>query len=348
MLGHLRANFWLLLFTLVLCAILYPLALLLGGQALFPHKAVGSLIDEKGNPVTDPAQARGSLLIAQPFKGDEYFQPRLSNAGSGYDATSSGATNWGASNPLLRSRVAKQLGPMIKYAGNSPTKPGQPVGPDVDRWFKAQVQQNPNYVTGWAKDFSTLAEQWVKDNLDAVALWLNQPLDDVKGDTARATEAFFSSFVQKHPGTWPTVEDQMVQDPQTKENKTIKVIKPVQEGADVQAYFFDLWLLANNAAVQKRAIILEKVPADMVMASGSGLDPHITLQNALFQLDRVAGKWTEITRRDPAKVRQEITSLLHQKARAPLGGLAGVALVNVLEVNLALSNRYAVLAPPRE
>ena len=76
------------------------------------------------------------------------------------------------------------------------------------------------------------------------------------------------------------------------------------------------------------------------MASGSGLDPHITLKNALYQLDRVAGKWAAETRLDPAEVRREIESLLRRQAEAPLGGLVGVELVNVLEVNLALQELY--------
>jgi K+-transporting ATPase ATPase C chain len=83
----------------------------------------------------------------------------------------------------------------------------------------------------------------------------------------------------------------------------------------------------------------------MVMASGSGLDPHITLKSALYQLDRVAGKWAETTKQDPAKVHSEIEMLLHQKAGAPLGGLAGVEMVNVLEMNLALKERYGSQVP---
>jgi K+-transporting ATPase ATPase C chain len=77
-----------------------------------------------------------------------------------------------------------------------------------------------------------------------------------------------------------------------------------------------------------------------VMASGSGLDPHITLKNALYQLERVAAKWASETRRDPSQVRGEIDSMLREKARAPFGGLAGVELINVLEINLALQERY--------
>jgi K+-transporting ATPase ATPase C chain len=85
---------------------------------------------------------------------------------------------------------------------------------------------------------------------------------------------------------------------------------------------------------------IQLVPADMVMASGSGLDPHITLQNALYQLDRVADKWTARTHGDSASVRQKIETLLLQKAEAPLAGLVGVQLINVLEMNLALRQLF--------
>jgi K+-transporting ATPase ATPase C chain len=89
---------------------------------------------------------------------------------------------------------------------------------------------------------------------------------------------------------------------------------------------------------------LATVPGDMVMSSGSGLDPHITLENAQYQLDRVAVKWTANTKRDPARIRQEIEQILREKTWAPLGGSVGEKLVNVLEVNLELRRRYGASA----
>ena len=86
---------------------------------------------------------------------------------------------------------------------------------------------------------------------------------------------------------------------------------------------------------------LERVPADMVMASGSGLDPDITLSNALWQLDRVAAAWAKKTGTTNERgLHDQIEQLLRDKSHAPLGGLVGVPLVNVLEVNLALRDRY--------
>jgi K+-transporting ATPase ATPase C chain len=80
----------------------------------------------------------------------------------------------------------------------------------------------------------------------------------------------------------------------------------------------------------------------MVTTSGSGLDPNITLDNAEAQLDRVAAKWAADTKHDPATIHQEIAQILQSNASAPLGGLAGEKLVNVLEVNLALRDRYGM------
>jgi len=112
----------------------------------------------------------------------------------------------------------------------------------------------------------------------------------------------------------------------------------VTDGSDMQATFFDMWR-DEHADAQ-----LEDVPADMVMASGSGLDPHITLDNALYQLDRVAAQWAKDVHRDPAQVRREIQTLLEEQATAPFGGLVGTKMVNVLEINLALRQRYGAPA----
>src|SRR6476661_4134791 len=130
---HLRANLWLVALTLLLCSVLYPLALLGVGQALFPTQANGSLI---AGPDSQPV---GSRLIAQNFAGDRYFQPRPSAAG--YNAAASGASNWGANNPKLRFRVARQLGPLVRYKTGSPSA-GEGPDPrtpqqDIVTWFAA-------------------------------------------------------------------------------------------------------------------------------------------------------------------------------------------------------------------
>ncbi len=55
---------------------------------------------------------QGSLLIAQPFAKPEYFHPRPSAAGNGYDATSSGGTNFG---PLSATLTVQVQGRVAAY-----------------------------------------------------------------------------------------------------------------------------------------------------------------------------------------------------------------------------------------
>jgi len=101
------------LVTTVLLGLAYPLAITGIAGALFPHQAAGSLILKDGRVV-------GSALLGQSFTSDEYFHPRPSAAGNGYDATSSGGSNFAQSNTKLVQRVQ---GDIDKLAAQSPGKP---------------------------------------------------------------------------------------------------------------------------------------------------------------------------------------------------------------------------------
>src|SRR5207253_8246847 len=92
------------LVTLVLTGTAYPLLTTGAALALFPGRARGSLVaDEQGRVV-------GSELIAQPFAGAPYLQPRPSAAGEkGYDAVASGGSNLGPTSKALRDRVTKEV-----------------------------------------------------------------------------------------------------------------------------------------------------------------------------------------------------------------------------------------------
>jgi potassium-transporting ATPase KdpC subunit len=221
-------------------------------QLFFHQQANGSLIYRHGKLV-------GSALLGQSFtdsKGNplpQYFQPRPSAAGAGYDASSSGASNLGPSNPLLIGFV-----PGVNTVGldGSPSA----TNPFATKADPACVPTDPkgNPVTS--------------------------PVPGQK--YAKASDGSY------------------VCDPNTIPQRAI-------------AYRAFNGLAANAS-----------VPVDAVTASGSGLDPDISVQNALDQAPRVA--------RARHLVTAQVTALVHRYTQGRQWGFLGEPTVNVLKLNLAL------------
>ncbi len=81
--------------------------------------------------------------------------------------------------------------------------------------------------------------------------------------------------------------------------------------------------LAHNPTISK-----SEIPADLVTASGGGLDPHISLQAAKVQIKRIA------------KIRgiaaPNLEQLIISNTEKPLAGLFGTERINVLKINIEL------------
>ncbi|HXZ70271.1 MAG TPA: potassium-transporting ATPase subunit C [Streptosporangiaceae bacterium] len=249
---HLLASVIMLLGVTVLLGFGYPLVVTGLSELFFSRQANGSLVYRDGRLV-------GSSLLGQGFtdgKGNplpRYFQPRPSAAGSGYDASSSAATNLGPSNPLLIGFV-----PGVNTVGLD-GRPS-PVNPFATRADPACVPTDP----------------------------------------------------QGNPVTSPAPGQRYARGP---------------DGSYV----------CDPSTVPERAIAYRRfnglpagapVPADAVTASGSGLDPDVSVANALDQARRVAR-----ARHLPAA---QVTGLVHRYASGRQWGFLGEPTVNVLELNLAL------------
>jgi K+-transporting ATPase ATPase C chain len=108
----------LLVFTVVL-GLGYPLVVLGVGQLVVPAAANGSLVTVGGDVV-------GSSLLGQAFAdadGDplpEWFQPRPSAAGSGYDAGASSGSNHGPENPDLIAAIEERRARVAAFDGVDP------------------------------------------------------------------------------------------------------------------------------------------------------------------------------------------------------------------------------------
>jgi len=252
---HLAASLLMLLAVTLAFGFAYPLVVTGLSQLFFHQQANGSLIYRNG-------KLAGSSLLGQEFTDAEgnplprYFQPRPSNAGTGYDASSSGASNLGPSNPLLTGFVA---------GVNTVGLDGRPSA---------------------ANPFAT-----------------------------RADPACVPTDPQGNPVTSPapgqkyakTAGGEYVCDPNT-----------IPERAIAYRQFNGLPARAP-------------VPVDAVTASGSGLDPDISVQNALDQAPRVAR-----ARHVPAS---RLIALVHRNTEGRQWGFLGEPVVNVVELNLALDGQ---------
>jgi K+-transporting ATPase ATPase C chain len=122
LLSELRGAIMSTIILAVVCCGIYPLVVFGIAQIAFRDKANGSLIVDKDGTV------RGSKLLGQGFTDKNYFHPRPSAAGNGYDAANSSGSNLGPTsqklNDALRDRIAT-------YRSENGLKDSDPVPADA-------------------------------------------------------------------------------------------------------------------------------------------------------------------------------------------------------------------------
>ncbi len=129
----------LLIVMTVVLGVIYPLAVFAVGR-IIPSASNGSYVSDASGAVV------GSSLIGQAFDGDQWFQPRPSAAGAGYDALSSSGSNLGPNNPDLVSAVVERQAAAAVANGVAPdavpadavTASGSGLDPDISPEYARQ------------------------------------------------------------------------------------------------------------------------------------------------------------------------------------------------------------------
>jgi potassium-transporting ATPase KdpC subunit len=200
----------------------------------------------------------------------------------------------------------------------------------------------------WARNHPDLAKAWVRSDpahAEYVRSWQEAHADAVAG------------WRTKHPDREPSPEDfagaffkaYARSDAATKPEPVAEVLGPFR----------------SLQRERRPGVELENIPADAATASGSGLDPHITKRNAVYQTPRVVAAQVEkligafedggkkpipddkrklLGERLNGPVGKAVDELIAQQEFRPMFGLTGdEPLVNVLQLNLALKARMAKL-----
>ena len=88
--------------------------------------------------------------------------------------------------------------------------------------------------------------------------------------------------------------------------------------------------LQENPTIEK-----EDIPSDIITASGSGLDPHISVEAANVQIDRVSEN-TGLTKK-------QLKKMIEENTEGKFLGIFGEEKVNVLELNLSLAKEISMV-----
>jgi K+-transporting ATPase ATPase C chain len=287
-----------LLVLTVITGLAYPL--LVWGVAQLPGlhaKAEGSIIQIDGKPV-------GSKLIGQSFADangnalPQYFQSRPSAAGNGYDPTATSASNLGP-----ESIVDTPADPAQLAAGKAP----------ADAGFKPSLLTlvcSRSAAIGKLEGVDGSRPFCTGDGVGAVLSVIGPR--DTRGNVIHVTRVV---SVNEPCSTTQTP------------------FLNTYEGVRVEcAKYGEDYSVGQIVPIRGAAPANPQVPADAVTASGSGLDPDISVTYADLQVQRVAK-----ARGVSAEV---IRAVLRDNENGRDLGFLGEPRVNVLKLNVELDQKY--------
>ena len=292
------AAFRALLVLTVITGFAYPLLIWLVAQIPgLRDNAEGSIVTANGKPV-------GSRLIGQLFTDSDgnplpqYFQSRPSAAGDGYDPLATSASNLGPES------IVDTL--------------GDPSQPKDDNGYKASLLTQVCSRSVAVAEFEGLKKEagsrpfCTGDGVGAVLSVIGAR--DATGNVV-------------HPARVVSVNEPC--------ESTAAPFLAAYVGVRVEcAKYGEDYAIGQIVPIRGSAPADPVVPADAVTASGSGLDPHISVAYAELQVPRVA----KVRGVSQDQVRQAV----HDYQEGRTLGFLGETRINVLELNLELDQKYPV------
>jgi K+-transporting ATPase ATPase C chain len=282
-----------LLVLTVICGLAYPVFIWLIAQMPgLRDNANGSIIEANGKPV-------GSSLIGQSFTDKDgnalpqYFQSRPSAAGDGYDPLATSASNLGPESIV--------------------DTPGDPSLPKDDNGYKASLLTmvcSRSAAVGELERVNGTRPFCTGGGVGAVLAVIGPR--DARGNVV-------------HPTKVVSVNEPC--------DTTKTPFLNTYEGVRVEcARFGEDYSVGQIVPVRGAAQADPQVPADAVTASGSGLDPNISIAYADLQVNRVA----EARGVSADQVKQAVADNTDGRSL----GFMGEPSVNVLKLNLELDQKY--------
>jgi len=284
-----------LLVLTVIVGLAYPVFIWLVAQIPgLQNKSNGSIIEASGKPV-------GSSLIGQSFTDKDgnalpqYFQSRPSAAGAGYDPLATSASNLGPESVV--------------------DTPADPSAPKDDNGYKASLLTlvcSRSASVGELEGVNGARPFCTGDGVGAVLSVIGPR--DARGNVI-------------HPTKVVSINEPC--------ETTRTPFLNTYEGVRVEcAKYGDDYSIGQIVPIRGVAPADPQVPADAVTASGSGLDPHISVAYADLQVNRVAkARGVSV---------DEVQRAVADNTDGRWLGFMGEPRVNVLQLNLELDQKYPV------